>query len=94
MIKNTVGKGENAGYQHFSLEAFEASVVNNHCAVKGLNFHNKISDFSEFKAFEDNKMNFDYYSNSLPHMPILGSSNLAANKDMMSQVLTNGDTIF
>ena len=29
----------------------------------------------------------------LPHMPILGSSNSAANKDMMSNILTNGDTI-
>ena len=31
--------------------------------------------------------------NPLPHMPILGSSNLAANKDMMSKILTNGDGI-
>ena len=30
--------------------------------------------------------------NSLPHMPILGSSNSAANKDVMSKVLTNSDT--
>ena len=27
-------------------------------------------------------------------MPILGSSNSAANKDMMSKLLTYGDTIF
>ena len=32
--------------------------------------------------------------NYLPHMPILGSSNSVANKDMMSKILTNGDTIF
>ena len=32
--------------------------------------------------------------NPLPHIPILGSSNAAANKDMMSKILTNGDTIF
>ena len=32
--------------------------------------------------------------NALPDMPILGSSNSAANKDMMSKILTNGDTIF
>ena len=31
--------------------------------------------------------------NPLPHMPILGSSKSAANKDMMSYILTNGDTI-
>ena len=32
--------------------------------------------------------------NPLPHMPILGLSNSAGNKDMMSKLLTNGDTIF
>ena len=31
--------------------------------------------------------------NPLPHMPILGSSNSAANKDMKSKIWTNGDTI-
>ena len=30
----------------------------------------------------------------LPHMPILGSSNSAANKDMMSEILIKGNTIF
>ena len=27
-------------------------------------------------------------------MPVLGSCNLAANKDMLSKTLANGDTIF
>ena len=31
--------------------------------------------------------------NPLPDMPILGSSSSAANKDMMSNIWTNGDTI-
>ena len=31
--------------------------------------------------------------NPLPHMPTLGSSNSAANKDMMSKIWTNEDTI-
>ena len=31
--------------------------------------------------------------NTLPDMPILGSSNSAANKDMISTIWTNGDTI-
>ena len=31
--------------------------------------------------------------NPLPQIPILGSSNSAANKGMMSKTLTNGDTI-
>ena len=30
--------------------------------------------------------------NRLPHMPILGSSNATAKKDMMSKIWTNGDT--
>ena len=30
----------------------------------------------------------------LPHMPFLASSNSAANKDMMSKILTNVDAIF
>ena len=33
------------------------------------------------------------FINLLPHMPILGSSNSAANKDMMSKIWTNGDII-
>ena len=33
------------------------------------------------------------FSKPLPDMPILGSSNSAANKDMMSKIWTNGDTI-
>ena len=32
--------------------------------------------------------------NPLPHMPMLGSSNAAANKDMMSKIMTIGDKIF
>ena len=32
-------------------------------------------------------------SNPLPYMPILGFSNSAANKDVMSKIWTNGDTI-
>ena len=32
--------------------------------------------------------------NTLPRMPILGSSNTTANENMKSKVLTNGDTIF
>ena len=34
------------------------------------------------------------FNNPLLDMPILGSSNSAANKDMMSKILTNGDAIF
>ena len=33
------------------------------------------------------------YLTLYPHMPILGSSNSAANKDMMPKIWTNGDTI-
>ena len=31
--------------------------------------------------------------NPLPHMPILGSSNSAVNKDMVAKIWTNGDKI-
>ena len=31
--------------------------------------------------------------NPLPNMPILGSSNLAAKKDMMAKIWMDGDTI-
>ena len=34
------------------------------------------------------------YFYPLPRMPILGPTNSAANKDMMSKILTNWDTIF
>ena len=39
-------------------------------------------------------MNKLYGVNPLPDMPILGSSNSEANKDMMSKTWTNGVTIF
>ena len=34
-----------------------------------------------------------FFINPLPDMPILGFSNSAAYKDMMSEIWTNGDTI-
>ena len=34
------------------------------------------------------------YFNPLPQLPILGSINSAANKDVMLDIKTNGDTIF
>ena len=33
------------------------------------------------------------YFNPLPYMPILGSSDTSANKDMISKICTNWDTI-
>ena len=36
--------------------------------------------------------NIDFKLNPLPDMPILGSSNSTANKDMMSKIWTNKDT--
>ena len=44
-------------------------------------------------ADEDDCCNGDN-GNLLPHMPILGSSNSAANKYIMSNIFTNGDAIF
>ena len=45
------------------------------------------NDLSAEKAFILNEYN------PLPDMPILGSSNLGANKDMMSETWTIRDTI-
>ena len=50
----------------------------NHCVEIEQSIHNK----------------FMVLINPLPHMPILGSSNSAANKDSVSKILTNGETIF
>ena len=36
----------------------------------------------------------DHFFNPLPHMAFLGSSNSVANKDMMSKIWVNGDTVF
>ena len=47
----------------------------------------KDSDPSKIKAFTES------FLNPLPHMPILGSSKLAANKNKKSKIWTNGDTI-
>ena len=40
-----------------------------------------------------NAFNFNKLNNPLPYMPILGSSNSAANKDIMAKIWTIGDTI-
>ena len=45
-------------------------------------------------VWSDEWMLFSCCLNPLPHMPSFGSSNSAANKDMVSKILTNGDTIF
>ena len=45
------------------------------------------NDSSNFEVFGSKNIN------PLPDMPILGFSNSAANKDMMSKILTNRDTV-
>ena len=58
-------------------------------------------DWTKFKAFAGNKPNMAEKLNlfcrqqiyPLSHIPILGSSNSGANKDIMSKIWTNGDTI-
>ena len=40
-----------------------------------------------------NNVNYGRMHVPLSDMPILGFSNSAGNKDMMSKILTNGDTI-
>ena len=46
-----------------------------------------------FKKMFNDKTEVFKTINPLPDMPILGSSNLAANKDMMSKIWTDGDII-
>ena len=38
-------------------------------------------------------MDANFFINPLPDMPILSSSNSAANEDMMSKLWTNVDTV-
>ena len=61
----------------------------------------KIILLANFILFSANALNLDQSRilssvkdfNPLPHMPILGSSNSAVNKDMKSKIWTNGDAI-
>ena len=73
-VENIVGKGENAGYQHFLLLP---------------QYFQKLSFSGLLKV-----VTVWYRVNPLPDIPILGSSNSAANKDMMSKIWTNGDTTY
>ena len=66
-----------------------------------LNFDEKGRKFSELVENTGKKENCSLPAispfstvifNPLPHMAILGFSNSAANKDMMSKIWTNGDT--
>ena len=52
------------------------------------------SMLSNNRLNRDVEWSFGERFNPLPHMLILGSSNSAAYEDMMSKILTNGDTIF
>ena len=45
--------------------------------------------YVDFNVWFPHILNF----NPLPDVPILGSSNSAANKDMMSKTWTKGDTV-
>ena len=49
--------------------------------------------FKELLHLKASKTHLLRFFNSLPHMSILGSSNSAANTDMMSKIWTSRDTI-
>ena len=53
------------------------------------------ADYQHFVLFPEcfQKPSISGLSHPLPHMLILGSSNSAANLDVMSKIWTNGDTI-
>ena len=72
------GKKENAGYQHFlPFPTLFPTLL-------------KTNPFSNTAS---NPIKTNQHINHLPHMPNLGSSNSAANKDMMSKIQINGETI-
>ena len=88
-FENIVGKGENAGNRHFLL--FPQWFL----LYQGKKTCLQTSDLLSANALnlvKSKNLSYDRV-NPLPDMPISGSSNSAANKDMMSKILTNGDTI-
>ena len=89
-LENIVGKGENAGYQHFLLfpQCFlpipKLPSVFNYILFCHLQM---LSVWTSLKCVIWKRVN------PFPDMQILGSSNSAANKDMMPKIWTNGDSI-
>ena len=61
------------------------------CSLKKGVIRNSLSNPNKAKQTLE-RLNFEtlYFFNPLPHMPILGFSNSAANKDMMSKIWTIG----
>ena len=74
-VVNVVWNGENDGYQLFLLFPQCFEMTSIPRALRVCFFVVKGSE---------------YTLNPLPHMPILGSSNLAANENMMSKIRING----
>ena len=74
-----MGKGGNAGYQHFLLfpQCFQKASFSRLLKI-GIVLHLQ----EAIKLL-----------NPLPDMPLLGSSSSTANKDKMLKIWTNGDTI-
>ena len=61
-----------------------------HASLCGELFHTGPNP-SRSRFYFSHAYNADF--NPLPDMPILGSSNSKANKDMMSKIWINGDTV-
>ena len=99
-FENIVGEGENAGNQHFFHFPYCFYCIRENIILIALNLlcangfylvTTKILLFA--KGSLNAPCSVKRGINPLPHMPILGSSNSAANKDMMSKIWTNADTI-
>ena len=88
-IENTVGKGEIARYEQFLLfpQCFQKACFPE--ASKGVIVWEWVKEGVCYR-----KSLLPYLIYPVPDMPILGSSNSAANKDIMSKIWTNVDTIF
>ena len=84
--ENTLGKGDKSGYQHFLhfpkqfQKPSPLRVVNTwNCLLKSLLVVCQSFQFESIRTFVILRIIYP-----LPHMPVLGSSSSAANKDMIS----------
>ena len=75
------------------MRSYCSSYVISHCMILFTSFGLKVVFSLQGLPRKEKKIKVTFSVNLLPHMTILGSSNSAANKDMMSKILTNGDTI-
>ena len=78
----------------FSQNVFYSDKGKNLCFEENLILHAKVFKFNKALVLRcGTELTWHHSFNPLLHMPILGSSNSAENKDIMSKIWTNEDTI-